>query len=105
MAHTAVGPAGGSLTNVYVAGIEGSPTGQGTLNGSAVAITGTRMPLDGLYVVADQLTGMTTSLVPNAEDNDDLARWCTDATLAPTEGPQTATGRPGSGGAVNRPCP
>ncbi len=61
------GPAGGSLTNVYVAGIEGSPTGQGTLNGSAVAITGTRMPLDGLYVVADQLTGMTTSLVPNAD--------------------------------------
>ncbi|MFO0724136.1 MAG: lamin tail domain-containing protein [Myxococcota bacterium] len=59
------GPAGGSLANVYVAGIEGSATGQGTTNGTPVAISGTRMPLDGLYVVADQLTGMTTTLVPN----------------------------------------
>lgn len=45
------------------------------------------------------------SLVPDAEDNDDLARWCTDATMAPIEGPQTATGRPGSGVEPNRPCP
>jgi len=45
------------------------------------------------------------SVVPDAEGNDDLTRWCTDATEAPTEGPQTATGRPGSGGEANRPCP
>lgn len=42
---------------------------------------------------------------PDADDNDDLSRWCTDATEAPADGPQTATGRPGSGGEANRPCP
>jgi hypothetical protein len=45
------------------------------------------------------------SLVPDADDNDDLSRWCTDDTEPPAEGPQTATGRPGSGGEANRPCP
>jgi hypothetical protein len=43
--------------------------------------------------------------VPDAVDNDDLSRWCTDDTEPPTEGPLTATGRPGSGGEANRPCP
>jgi hypothetical protein len=43
-------------------------------------------------------------LVPSADDNDDPANWCADATPAPTEGPQTATGLPGSGGEANRPC-
>lgn len=42
---------------------------------------------------------------PDADDNDDLSRWCTDDTEPPADGPQTATGRPGSGGEANRPCP
>lgn len=42
---------------------------------------------------------------PNADDNDDLTRWCADETPPPTEGPQTATGYPGSAGEANRPCP
>lgn len=45
------------------------------------------------------------TLVPDADDNDDLSHWCTDAADPPAEGPQTATGLPGSGGEVNRPCP
>jgi hypothetical protein len=45
------------------------------------------------------------ALAPDAHDNDDLSRWCTDETEAPTGGPQTATGRPGSGGEANPPCP
>ncbi|MCX4245249.1 lamin tail domain-containing protein [Paraliomyxa miuraensis] len=40
----------------------------------------------------------------DAEDNDDLQRWCTDAAEAPAGGPQTATGLPGTGGEANRPC-
>lgn len=45
------------------------------------------------------------SLPPDADDNDDLSHWCTDATEPPSDGPQTATGLPGSGGEANRPCP
>jgi hypothetical protein len=44
------------------------------------------------------------SSVPDADDNDDLGRWCTDMTEPPSDGPQTATGHPGSGGEQNRPC-
>jgi hypothetical protein len=43
--------------------------------------------------------------ISDADANDDLSRWCTDATEPPADGPQTVTGLPGSGGEANRPCP
>jgi hypothetical protein len=42
---------------------------------------------------------------PDADDNDDLSHWCADETEPPADGPQTATGYPGSAGEANRPCP
>lgn len=45
------------------------------------------------------------NLVPDADDNDDITHWCPDESEQPTDGPQTATGLPGSAGAANRPCP
>lgn len=56
------------------------------------------LPVEGTYA----LDGATT---PSAEANDDPGRWCPDDTPPPTEGPQTALGRPGTPGEVNRPCP
>jgi hypothetical protein len=43
--------------------------------------------------------------IPDADDNDDLSRWCNDATPIPPDVPMTATGLPGSPGLPNLPCP
>lgn len=51
------------------------------------------------------------SVAPDGDDNDDLARWCSDATSSEwCTGDASATlplpwGAPGSGGEANRPCP
>lgn len=42
------------------------------------------------------------SAAPDADDNDDISRWCTDDTEASAN---SASGRPGSAGEANRPCP
>lgn len=45
------------------------------------------------------------ALAPDAEGNDDARRWCTNDAEAPTTGPQTELGLPGSPGEANPPCP
>jgi hypothetical protein len=58
-----------------------------------------------LYVELPTMGTLSYGGPPDADDNDDLSRWCADATEPPADGPMTATGRPGSGGEANRPCP
>jgi len=62
------------------------------------AVVYAELPLMGTY----SFNGLRT---PSASDNDDIEHWCTDATEAPMEGPQTELGLPGSPGETNRPCP
>lgn len=67
------GPAGGALTNLVLVRVEGTTAPAGTTETPEIAITGTRMPLDGLYVVADNLPGApTVTSVANADQVVDL---------------------------------
>jgi hypothetical protein len=60
------GPAGASLAGLIVTRIEGTGATAGAVD-QEIAITGLRMPLNGIYVVADDVTTGGPTLVPNAD--------------------------------------
>jgi hypothetical protein len=64
------GPAGGSFANVVLTRIEG--VGAAGMNDGEIAITGARMPLDGLYVIADDDPAGGPTQVANADQITDL---------------------------------
>lgn len=65
------GPAGGSLASIVLTLVEGG-SGAGTID-EEIAITGSRMPLDGFWVVADDApNGSGTTSVLNADQITDL---------------------------------
>ncbi|MCC7382311.1 MAG: hypothetical protein IT384_10800 [Deltaproteobacteria bacterium] len=67
------GPAGGTLASLVLVRVEGTTAPAGTTETPEIAITGTRMPLDGLYVVADNIPNMpTVTSVANADQVTDL---------------------------------
>jgi hypothetical protein len=66
------GPAGGSLSGVFIGFIEGTGATAGGANGTSIALSGTRMPLDGLYVVADRSPGLMTSFVANVDQAEEI---------------------------------
>lgn len=65
------GPAGGSLSDVQIATVEGSGASAGTVD-RLTPLTGARMPLLGLYVVADD-DGSGGTFVANSNEIADLS--------------------------------
>jgi len=66
------GHAGGSLTNVFIGFVEGTGTTVGASNGPSIGLAAARVPLDGLYVVADRAPALMTSFVANADQIEEI---------------------------------